>query len=89
MNTNLIQHLANVVARRGFNAALDAIEPARSGTGRTQQLGTDVDGVVGQATVEDGVEMTTVAGAPFAMPFRRESFSLRGFLRREKVPTGG
>jgi len=86
MNTGLIQHLANVVARRGFNAALDATEPARSGT---VQLETDVDRTVGQAPIEDAVEMTAEAGESLATPLRRESFSLRGFLRREKVPIGG
>jgi hypothetical protein len=53
MNTDLIQHLANVVARRGFNAALDTIEPARSGTGATEQH--DVDRLVGEEAVDDAL----------------------------------
>lgn len=72
MNTDLLQHLINVIERRGFAAALDAIEPARSGTGARQPPETNVDRLVDQAPMEDEVE-TTVAGEPFATPFRRGS----------------
>lgn len=61
MSAELSQHLLNVVERRGFAAALDAIEPARSGTGATQQFETDVDRLVGQTT--EVAEMTTRASS--------------------------
>ena len=61
MSTDLLQHLRNVVERRGFAAALDTIEPVRSGTGATEQL--NVDRPVGHTAVKEAVVMTTPASS--------------------------
>jgi len=74
MSTDLLQHLRNIVERRGFAAALDAIGPIASGSGATQHL--EIEWQAGDAATEETVEMT-VAGEALATPFHREGRACR------------